>query len=146
MINKQSDVLSYIRKVIKDLSVVKYVGIYPNWNEVTHDNMPAVLIRDGNEEVDEDFERNGLYDYDYFPEIHLYQLNDKLRFDNLTVQASICDAIINDPTLGGAALCTEILSVDKGDYNTEETNTSAFIGPEANMRVITLRIKLSTVR
>jgi hypothetical protein len=138
MINKQSNALSYIRKVIKDLSAVKYVGVYPNWQEITHNNMPAVLIRDGNEEIDEEFARNGLYEYDYFPEIHLYQLNDKLRFDCLTVQA--------DPTLGGAALCTEIISVDKGDYTAEETNTSAFVAPEVNMRVITLRIKLSTVR
>jgi len=146
MKNKQTAVLSYFRKTIKAIPSINYVGIYPAFGEISHDNYPAVLIRDGNESLDEDFGFNGIYSYIYTVQVYLYQMNQKLRFDCLNVQASISDAILDDPTLGGAAMCCNLSSVEKGDYTISPDLSTAFISEEDNMRILSFAVKISTTR
>ena len=101
---------------------------------------PAVLIEDS----DETWQEAGGNRYDITHEVKLY-LYDNINQDRIEVllenQDELTDLIIANNTLGGLALCTKVVSIEKGQYyNGEVIFTQAGYNDNISVRVITINV------
>jgi len=101
---------------------------------------PAVLVEDGDEEWGE----GGAGSYDIIHYVQLYLL-DRINQDRLETllenQEILTDAINNNNTIGGYAVCTKIITVEKGNYYASELIiTQPGYNNNSSVRRITVRI------
>jgi len=103
-------------------------------------NYPAVLIEDS----DETWEGAGAGSYDIIHEVGLYlydNINVNRISNNLGYQKQITDAINGDTDLGGNAVCANIVSIDKGQYEAGELDPRV-VGYNDNISIRRINLEI----
>lgn len=121
---------------------IQYVDYFTeaNVNKIGK-RFPSVLIEDS----DEEWEESGGFKYDVFHNVNLY-LYDNINQDRLELllenQKALTDAIKDDASLGGNAICATVISIEKGQYYNGEINwRDVGYNDNISIRRIVLRIR-----
>lgn len=145
MENKQINIVREVKKILKSISNIDYVGYYPQDVEKLSDRDFAVLIQAGDEEWESYPARK--YTCIMTLSIHLYTVDAANHILTITTnQNSIVDALLDSVTLNNKATCIELLSVDTGDWSDTFDRYSAGYTDNIQHRIINFSVRFDTNR
>ena len=153
MTNQQKVILREIKAVLKATNTFNVIGDYENsvdFEKVQGHTKPNLLIQDGNEVRNEDWDQAGSVEKSYY--IHIWYYDDitqkavQLLLDR---QNTIEDAVIDNSlitTLGTNADCILWQGVEKGDYLDVFDYRAVGFKDNFTCRKITFEVRFRTAR
>jgi len=146
MVNKQTAILNQINTYLETIEDINFVGFTPDFHKIGN-NLPATLIKGGNEELLEDMQQNGIVWRVMQVSVFLFTNKYVSRIQNAyDLQASIEDVILDDVSLNGTAECVKLLNVMVGDDDNFLNNQVAGTADNLSLRIINFEVQFKSAR
>jgi len=132
-----------LNAIISDTEVfpyIQYVSYFPDSVQLIGNKYPAVLLRDGDEDMNLPSSGRRI-EQNQTVVAYLYTNYVVDRIENaLQLQRIVIDALISDLTVGGNAIMISPVSIEKGDYSANPDKYNAGYYPNLTVRKIYFNI------